>query len=69
MKREICAVVTRGTLTDGEMLLTNPDASYLMALTEGGESLTDQEAEHNFGVCLVDVATKKIILGQVGSSR
>ncbi|ESQ37858.1 hypothetical protein EUTSA_v10028364mg [Eutrema salsugineum] len=64
VKREICAVVTRGTLTDGEMLLTNPDASYLMALTEGGESLTDQRAEHNFGVCLVDVATKKIILGQ-----
>uniref|UniRef100_A0A1J3DKR0 DNA mismatch repair protein n=1 Tax=Noccaea caerulescens TaxID=107243 RepID=A0A1J3DKR0_NOCCA len=64
VKREICAVVTRGTLTDGDMLLTNPDASYLMALTEGGESLTDQEAEHNFGVCLVDVATKKIILGQ-----
>ncbi|KAF8090136.1 hypothetical protein N665_0485s0011 [Sinapis alba] len=64
VKREICAVVTRGTLTDGEMLLTNPDASYLMALTEGGESSTDEKAEHNFGVCLVDVATKKIILGQ-----
>ncbi|CAN6817417.1 unnamed protein product [Brassica oleracea] len=64
VKREICAVVTRGTLTDGEMVLTNPDASYLMALTEGGESLTDEKAEHNFGVCLVDVATKKIILGQ-----
>ncbi|XP_018475958.1 DNA mismatch repair protein MSH6 [Raphanus sativus] len=64
VKREICAVVTRGTLTDGEMVLTNPDASYLMALTEGGESLTDEKAERNFGVCLVDVATKKIILGQ-----
>ncbi|CAH2072047.1 unnamed protein product [Thlaspi arvense] len=63
VKREICAVVTRGTLTEGEMLLTNPDASYLMALTEG-ERLTDQKAEHRFGVCLVDVATKKIILGQ-----
>ncbi|CAL9232799.1 unnamed protein product [Arabidopsis halleri] len=64
VKREICAVVTKGTLTDGEMLLTNPDASFLMALTEGGESLTDQTAEHNFGICLVDVATKKIMLGQ-----
>ncbi|CAN8308725.1 unnamed protein product [Cochlearia groenlandica] len=64
VKREICAVVTRGTLTDGEMLLTNPDASYLMALTEGEESLTDLKAERSFGVCLVDVATKKIILGQ-----
>ncbi|KAL1198069.1 DNA mismatch repair protein MSH6 [Cardamine amara subsp. amara] len=64
VKREICAVVTKGTLTDGEMLLTNPDASYLMSLTEGGESLTEQKAEHNFGVCLVDVATKKIMLGQ-----
>lgn len=64
VKREVCAVVTKGTLTDGEMLLTNPDASYLMALTEGGESLTNPTAEHNFGVCLVDVATQKIILGQ-----
>ncbi|XP_010456087.1 PREDICTED: DNA mismatch repair protein MSH6 [Camelina sativa] len=69
VKREICAVVTKGTLTDGEMLSTNPDASYLMALTEGGESLTDQKAEHIFGVCLVDVATKKIMLGQFKDDR
>lgn len=60
MKREICAVVTKGTLTEGEMLSANPDASYLMAVTENC-----QFEEHSFGVCVVDVATSKIILGQV----
>ena len=59
MKREICAVVTKGTLTEGEMLSANPDASYLMAVTE-----SCQFEECNFGVCVVDVATRRIILGQ-----
>ncbi|XP_010556697.1 PREDICTED: DNA mismatch repair protein MSH6 [Tarenaya hassleriana] len=63
VKREVCAVVTKGTLTEGEMFLTNPDASYLMALTEG-DNLTKRNAERNFGVCLIDVATKRIMLGQ-----
>ncbi|CAN0888815.1 DNA mismatch repair protein MSH6 [Linum grandiflorum] len=64
VKREICAVVTRGTLTEGELLSANPDASYLMALTEICQ-LT-QNFERVFGVCVVDVATSKIILGQFG---
>ncbi|KAL1061026.1 hypothetical protein V6Z11_1Z050200 [Gossypium hirsutum] len=41
VKREICAVVTRGTLTDGEMLSSNPDPSYLMAVTESCQSSTN----------------------------
>lgn len=60
MKREICAVVTKGTLTEGEMLSANPDASYLMAVTENC-----QNAERIFGVCVVDVATSMVIIGQV----
>ena len=60
VKREICAVVTKGTLTEGEMLSANPDASYLMAVTE-----SCQFEERSFGVCVVDVATSRIILGQV----
>lgn len=59
VKREICAVVTKGTLTEGEMLSANPDASYLMAVTE-----SCQFEERSFGVCVVDVATSRIILGQ-----
>lgn len=59
MKREICAVITKGTLTEGEMLSANPDACYLMAVTE------NQREERTFGVCIVDVATNRVILGQV----
>lgn len=65
MKREICAVVTKGTLTEGELLSANPDASYLMAVTESYQTLASQNAERVFGVCMIDVATSRIILGQV----
>ncbi|XP_050237496.1 DNA mismatch repair protein MSH6 [Mercurialis annua] len=64
VKREICAVVTRGTLTEGELLRANPDASYLMALTESRQNLENQNFERNFGICVVDVSTSRIILGQ-----
>lgn len=65
MKREICAVVTKGTLTEGEMLSANPDASYLMAVTEKCQNMATRSAERIFGVCVVDVATSRVILGQV----
>ncbi|KAJ3705799.1 hypothetical protein LUZ61_009504 [Rhynchospora tenuis] len=63
VKREICAVVTKGTLTDGESLLTNPDASYLMSITETSPE-KDSEKETVIGICLVDVSTGKFVLGQ-----
>ncbi|KAM1058270.1 hypothetical protein EV2_032353 [Malus domestica] len=66
VKREICAVVTKGTLTEGEMLSANPDASYLMAVTENSQNLANENAERVFGVCVVDVATSRVILGQFG---
>ncbi|KAL6525912.1 hypothetical protein OROMI_030307 [Orobanche minor] len=64
VKREICAVVTKGTLTEGEMLSTNPDASYLLAVTESCLTSENQQGIHIFGICVVDVATSKIVLGQ-----
>ncbi|KAF4364558.1 hypothetical protein G4B88_012140 [Cannabis sativa] len=48
VRREICGVVTKGTLTEGEMLSTNPDASYIMALTES-QNVGTQNVERNFG--------------------
>ncbi|CAK7348409.1 unnamed protein product [Dovyalis caffra] len=66
VKREVCAVITKGTLTNGEFLSSNPDASYLMALTEISQGLTNQSFERIFGVCVVDVTTNRIILGQFG---
>ena len=65
MKREICAVITKGTLTDGEMLSANPDASYLFAVSEGCQASGKQHDDRVYGVCVVDVATGKIIIGQV----
>lgn len=63
VKREICAVVTKGTLTEGEMMSTNPEASYLMAVTESCQILANHQ-DRIFGICVVDVATSKVILGQ-----
>ncbi|XAR61404.1 hypothetical protein NMG60_11035096 [Bertholletia excelsa] len=63
VKREICAVVTKGTLTEGEMMSANCEASYLMAVTETCQIFQDSH-ERAFGVCVVDVATSKIVLGQ-----
>lgn len=65
MRREICAVVTKGTLTDGELLSSNPEASYLMALTEHHQNKANGSLERIYGVCLVDVATSRVLLGQV----
>ncbi|GMH02314.1 hypothetical protein Nepgr_004153 [Nepenthes gracilis] len=65
VKREICAMVSKGTLTEGEMLSTNPDASYIMAMTESCLVSSDQMEERIYGVCVVDVSTSRIIIGQI----
>ncbi|KAK9055861.1 hypothetical protein SSX86_026948 [Deinandra increscens subsp. villosa] len=62
VKREVCAVITKGTLTDGEMLSANPDASYIFAVAECYDG--NQQDDRIYGVCVVDVATSKIIIGQ-----
>ncbi|KAM1449748.1 hypothetical protein ACFX15_007942 [Malus domestica] len=48
------------------MVSANPDASYLMAMTENSQNLANQTAERPFGVCVVDVAPSQVILGQFG---
>lgn len=58
-------MVTKGTLTDGELLSANPEAAYLMALAEHHENLPNEISERTYGVCIVDVATSRVILGQV----
>ncbi|GJY33065.1 DNA mismatch repair protein MSH6 [Tanacetum coccineum] len=64
VKREICAVVTKGTLTDGEIMSANPDASYLFAVSECFQGSGNQQEDRIYGVCVVDVSTSKIIIGQ-----
>lgn len=66
MKREICAMVTKGTLTEGELLSRDPEASYLMSITENHQMSTDQSKEGTvLGICIVDVSTSKFMIGQV----
>ena len=74
-------MLTQATLTDPEMLQAQPDAAYLLAITEQELQLHPQaEAEAGeitddaslgltgksirIGVCAVDVATARILLGQ-----
>ncbi|WJX79846.1 DNA mismatch repair protein msh6 [Trifolium repens] len=64
VRREICAVVSKGTITDGEFMSTNPEAAYLLALTEHHENHPNEMSERIYGVCVVDVSTSRVILGQ-----
>ncbi|KAK9093562.1 hypothetical protein Syun_028473 [Stephania yunnanensis] len=61
VKREICAIVTKGTLTEGEVLASCPDTSYILALTESFEVVENQLV---IGVCVVDVSTSRFMVGQ-----
>lgn len=59
-------MVTKGTLTEGESLLTNPDSSYLMSITEQSNAFENQNREGIvIGICVVDVSTSKFVIGQL----
>ncbi|XP_042414294.1 DNA mismatch repair protein MSH6 isoform X1 [Zingiber officinale] len=65
VKREICAVVSQGTLTEGESLMTNPDTSYILSVTENCKILDDAgKGGVILGLCFVDVSTSKFMIGQ-----
>ncbi|XP_047048385.1 DNA mismatch repair protein MSH6 [Lolium rigidum] len=65
VRREICALVTKGTLTEGESLLSNPDPSYILSVTEDSQySAKKSQDGHTIGVCIIDVSTSKFIVGQ-----
>ena len=79
VNRELVAVLTQATLTDPEMLQAQPDATYLLSITEqqlpaslpanaaDAEGVSCQGATAKavrVGVCAVDVATARILLGQ-----
>uniref|UniRef100_A0A0E0M117 DNA mismatch repair protein n=1 Tax=Oryza punctata TaxID=4537 RepID=A0A0E0M117_ORYPU len=65
VRREICAMVTKGTLTEGESLLANPDPSYLFSVAESYQCGSEKNQDgHMVGVCIVDVSTSKFIVGQ-----
>ena len=61
VKREICAVVSKGTLMEGELLNMHAEESYILSLTEK----SDNEERTILGICVVDTSTSKFMLGQV----
>lgn len=63
VRREICAVISKGTITEGGMLASTPDAAYLMSTFE----IPDPErldGSSMIGLCFVDTATARFVLGQ-----
>lgn len=66
------AVVTRGTIADPEMLTSNPDAAYLLALAElplpadWRERGTEEGAQYRvwLAAAAVDCATGQLLVGQ-----
>lgn len=66
MKREICAIVTKGTLVEGEMQSMKADANYLMSVTENCKTTeSGRDGTVILGVCIADISTGKFMLGQV----
>ena len=67
--RELVAVFTQATLTDAEMLQAQPDAAYLLALTEQQLAVQDLSTaglsgKHvRIGICAVDVASARFFIG------
>lgn len=62
VNREMVAVLTKGTLTDPEMLQSHSDASYIVALQE--EPTAEQHQDQPFiGLCAVDCATGQMLVG------
>lgn len=78
VNRDLVAVLTQATLTDAEMLQAQPDAAYVLSITEqeldtassaAGEQQPAATAglasKHvRIGICAVDVASARFILGQ-----
>ena len=76
VNRELVAVLTQATLTDAEMLQAQPDAAYLLSITEQQIAQAEPGQQQDgaqqglngksvrIGICAVDVATARILLGQ-----
>ena len=78
VNRDLVAVLTQATLTDAEMLQAQPDAVYILSITEqkldtassavgkphAAETVGSAGKHVRIGICAVDVASARFILGQ-----
>ena len=69
VKRDVVSVLTAGTLTDPEMLATQPDAAWVVSLVEGPPPPADGSAAAaaadgaTLGAAAVDAATGAVLVG------
>ncbi|XP_044184294.1 DNA mismatch repair protein Msh6-like isoform X1 [Acropora millepora] len=70
VKREICAIITKGTKTysflDGDC--TDSEAAYLLAISEKGSD-DSSGGESVYGVCFVDTSIGRFHIGQFQDDR
>lgn len=59
--REVCAVITKGTMIDGDMVTSSSEASIILSVTERP---LDSDSSM-IGLCVVDASTSCFQLGQV----
>jgi len=56
-ERELCEILTQGTVSD-ESMLEGPQANFLLSVCRGGK------AEDEYGVCLLEASTGVFYIGQ-----
>ncbi|KAI5077327.1 hypothetical protein GOP47_0007151 [Adiantum capillus-veneris] len=62
VKREVCGIITKGTIMEAEMLSCSPDAAYLMTIVELRKAENSDSC--TIGLCVLDAATSRFMLGQ-----
>jgi len=78
VKRELCSISTRGTLTDPDAI-TDDLASYLLGFceteltqeeitalerTQEAQTSSGRQAVTKYGICYVDCATAQFVMGE-----
>ena len=64
VRRDVVSVLTAGTLTDPEMLATQPDAAWVVSLVEGPPPAGSAAADGaTLGAAAVDAATGAVLVG------
>ena len=57
-ERELCEILTQGTVSD-ESMLEGPQANFLLTVSRGGNAASDE-----YGVCLLEASTGVFFTGQ-----
>ena len=66
VKREKVAVISKATITDGEMMQSATESDYLACIVDSISDMHDEESKQGItvGFVAVDVASARVIMGQ-----